>query len=66
MKIHLDELKRAISKIEKDKGSTIITVTTPMDRFVEIKYNTLDQEVTIMLYSEDTGKFAEIVKKERL
>lgn len=66
MKITLKELKRAIDRIDKDKGGEIISITLPLDRSMEIKYNTLDQEATITLFPEETQKFPEIMKKERL
>lgn len=66
MKINLDELKRAINRIESDKGSTIINIEIPLDRNLEIRYTTIDQDVKIILYPEEVQKFPEILKKERL
>ena len=66
MKINLDELKRAINRIESDKGSTIINIEIPLDRNLEIRYTTTEQDVKIILYPEEVQKFPEILKKERL
>lgn len=66
MKISIEELKRAIGRIEKDKGGTTINLSIPLDRHVEIKYSTDAQEAVITLYPEESQKFPEIMKKERL
>lgn len=66
MKINLAELKKALDRIEKDRGGTTLGISIPLDRHVEIKYSTDAQEAVITIYPEESAKFPEIMKKERL
>lgn len=68
MKFSLQDLKKAIEQMDKDKSSTEINIVFDSRNNLVISYSTTTEtdETVIKIYPVEIGHFAEITKTKRL